>query len=218
MYRTEHTELPSMTVIKGYLENELGKLPLDVHEFTRFHERGLEALTLYLEYVAPSLPVKTREEIKFEAGLDTGDATFPQILLTGNLDRLDYDSEGNLLRVVDYKSGKPKTRGYIEGTTKDSTGDYKRQLTFYALLLSLQDDERLKTKEGLLSFVEADEKGKIHEEVYVITDEEIEALRLEILRVTKEILSGTFLSTSCDPKMSDYCHLVEEFKKRDLDT
>ncbi len=215
MYRGEHNQLPAPTLIKGYLEIELNKLPLTVHEFTRFHERGLEALTLYLEHVKSSLPVKTREEVKFEARLSTGIKDFPEILLTGNLDRLDYDSEGKLTRVVDYKSGKPKTRGYIEGTTKDSTGDYKRQLTFYALLLSLQDDERVRTREGLLSFVEADEKGKIHEEVYVVTDEEIEVLKLEILRVTNEIIDGTFLNVPCDPEKSDYCHLALEFQKRD---
>jgi len=213
LYRTEAGELPSMTKVKGYLEHELEKLPLTVHEFTRFLERGLEALSYYLESVGPSLPPKTREEIKFEAKLRTGIESFPEILITGNLDRLDYDHGGNLIQVVDYKSGKPKTRGYIEGTTKDSTGDYKRQLTFYALLLSLQDDTRFHTKEGLLSFVEADEKGKIHEETYVISEDEIKALTSEILRVTKEIVSGTFLSSPCNPLTSDYCHLVEQLKK-----
>ena len=211
-YRSEKNELPSMTTIKGYLEHELGKLPLTIHEFTRLFERGLEALTLYLETICTTLPTATREEVKFEAKLKTGDGDFPEVLLTGNLDRLDYDTEGNLIRIVDYKSGKPKTRGYIEGTTKDSPGDYKRQLTFYALLLSLQDDTRLHTRDGLLSFVESDEKGKIHEEAYVITDEEVEALRVEIIRVVHEIVQGAFLNAPCDSSVCDYCHLVDELK------
>jgi DNA helicase-2/ATP-dependent DNA helicase PcrA len=213
MYRTEHKELPSTTLVKGYLEHELEKLPLTVHEFTRLHERGLEALTLYLAEVGPALPPSTREEVKFEARLMTGDDAFPEVRLTGNLDRLDYDAGGNLITIVDYKSGKPKTRGFIEGTTKDSTGDYKRQLTFYALLLSHQDDERLHTKSGVLSFVEADEKGKIHEETYQITDEEIEALRIEIIRVALEIAHGAFLNAPCDSTQSDYCHLVDFLKQ-----
>jgi DNA helicase-2/ATP-dependent DNA helicase PcrA len=211
-YRTEKKKLPSMTLVKQYLEHELGKLPLTVHEFTRFLERGLEALTVYLDVTEGTLPPVTREEVAFTAKIQTGDETFPTVTITGKLDRLDYDEEGNLLRVVDYKSGKPKTRGYIEGTTKDSTGDYKRQLTFYALLLSLQEDERLRTREGLLSFVEADEKGKIHEEAYVITDEEIETLKREIIRVTLEIAHGTFLDTPCNPDKSDYCHLVAQLR------
>ncbi len=212
MYRTEHKKLPSISLIKTYLENELGRLPLTVHEYTRLHERGLEALSTYLAHVEMNLPVTTREEVKFEAFLETGNKDLPTVRLTGTLDRLDYNAEGNLVCVVDYKSGKPKTRGYIEGTTKDSTGDYKRQLTFYALLLSLQDTEHLHTRNGLLSFVESDEKGKIHEEAYTITSEEIEALKAEIIRVVGEITNGAFLNAPCDPEKSDYCHLVELLK------
>jgi DNA helicase II / ATP-dependent DNA helicase PcrA len=212
-YRSVNNTLPTTTLIKTYFEHELGRLPLTVHEYTRLHERGLEALTAYLDTVGPRLPMGTKEEVKFEAVLETGDETFPHVRLTGNLDRLDYDTQGNLIGIVDYKSGKPKTRGYIEGTTKDSTGDYKRQLTFYALLLSLQDDTRYHTKNGTLSFVESDEKGKIHEESYTITDEEVEALRLEILRVVREIAHGAFLNAPCDSDTSDYCHLVSMLKK-----
>lgn len=212
-YRTEKGRLPTTTLVKEYLERELERLPLTVHEYTRLHERGFEALTEYLGEIETSLPHTTREEIKFEAKLATGDESFPEIRLTGNLDRLDYDKDGTLIRIVDYKSGKPKTRGYIEGTTKDSTGDYKRQLTFYALLLSLQEDTRYHTRNGLLSFVEADEKGKIHEEAYTITDEEILALQAEIVRIVHEIANGAFLNAPCDPEKSDYCTFVTELKK-----
>ncbi len=211
-YRTKHKEIPKLTDIKMHLERQLDKLPLTVHEYTRLLERGLEALAVYVEHISKDLPYATKEEIRFEAKFETGIEEVPYINLKGNLDRLDYDAEGNLLRVVDYKSGKPRTRGYIEGTTKDSTGDYKRQLTFYALLLSLQDDARLHTREGLLSFIESDEKGKIHDEPYVITMEEIEALKIEIKRVVGEIAQGAFLNAPCDTERSDYCHLVSLLK------
>ncbi len=212
MYRTKNNTLPEVSLLKDYLENELNKLPLNIHEYTRFHERGLEAILVYLDYVGVSLPPVTKEEVKFEARLQTGNENFPEVLLTGNIDRLDYDLEGNLIRVVDYKSGKPKTRGFIEGAVKDGTGDYKRQLTFYALLLSLQENNRLHTQNGLLTFVEADDKGKVHEEAYIISEEEIEALKQDIIRVTIEIAEGKFLSLPCDPKTCDYCELVENLK------
>ncbi len=217
-YRTQHGALPKVSLVKEYLEHELGKLPLGVHEYTRFHERGFEALVAYLEAIKESLPKATKEEYKLEAKIPTGDQAFPELLLTGQLDRLDFDAPmaegGKLIRVVDYKSGKPKTRGFIEGTTKDSNGDYKRQLVFYALLLSLQDDERLHTRDCLLSFVEADEKGNIHEEMYTITPEEIADLRSEVIRVALEIAHGAFLNAPCDPTTSDYCHLVDSLRKK----
>ena len=213
-HRREKGTLPSTTELKTYLERELGKLPITPHEYVRHHERALLALTHYIAYVTENLPHETKEEYKIQVMLETGDKDFPEILLTGMLDRLDFASDGTLIRVVDYKSGKAKTRGYIEGKTKDSTGDYKRQLTFYALLLSLHDDERLKSREGVLSFIEADEKGVVHEETYVITDEEIEALKQEIIRVTKEITTGAFLTAPCDPEKSEYCGLVTELQMR----
>jgi len=40
------------------------------------------------------------------------------------------------LNVIDYKTGRPKSRNEIEGNTKNSNGDYKRQLVFYNLLLN----------------------------------------------------------------------------------
>jgi DNA helicase-2/ATP-dependent DNA helicase PcrA len=213
-YRTDHKTFPEPTLIKQFLERELGKLSITHNEFVRHHERGFEVLLTYIAHIEKSAPPETKEEFSIQATLTTGDNDFPEILLTGKLDRLDFDGEGMLVRVVDYKTGKPRTRGYIEGTTKDSTGDYKRQLTFYALLLSLYGDERYDCKNGALSFIEADDKGVIHEEAYTITDDEISLLKGEIIRVALEIAHGAFLNTPCDPEKSDYCLLAAEFQKR----
>jgi DNA helicase II / ATP-dependent DNA helicase PcrA len=211
-HRKTHGALPTTTELSAFLERALVRLPLTVEEHTRLHQHGLEALTHYLETVGPSLPPYTQEEVSLEAVLKTGDAAFPEVRLTGTLDRLDFDAllqnGGTLVRVVDYKSGKPKTRGQIEGVTKESNGNYKRQLVFYALLLSLQEDVRLRTRNFTLSFVEA-EKGRIREESYVVTDAEIDALTEEIRGVVRSIVRGTFLTEPCDPERSDYCHLVD---------
>ncbi len=212
---THHTKtntLPEPPLIKQSLEAELERLPLSVEEYTRLHERGFEAILRYVDTLQATWPARTEEERHFEARLPTGLAEWPEVFLTGSLDRLDFDDDGRLMRVIDYKSGKPRTRGYIEGTTKDSNGDYKRQLTFYALLLSLQSDDRLHTKTGCLSFLEADEKGNIHEEEFIVTEEEIATLKTEIIRVTEEITNGAFLNAPCDATICEYCDLVESLK------
>ncbi len=207
-------KMPSATLLKKYIENELGKLPIGASEYVRHHERALVALTNYLEFIKNNLPSATKEEYGIQVMLPTGLKEFPEVMLTGKLDRLDFDAEGRLLRVVDYKTGKPKTRGQIEGTTKDSDGDYKRQLVFYVLMLQLQGREDMMTQEGFLSFIEADGTGKIHEESFVITSEEVESLKQEIIRVVHEITQGTFLSEACNPEKSDYCGLVTELQSR----
>ena len=112
--------------------------------------------------------------------------------------------DGYAIRVVDYKTGKPKSRNVIEGNTKDSDGGYKRQLVFYALLLSLHDDERYLTREGMLSFVESDGKGGIKEESFSVTDAEIAELKQTIIQSAKEIISGEFIKQPCTEEESDY--------------
>jgi RecB family exonuclease len=191
-YRKKNT-MPSATELKLYLEQILSKLPLTHEGFTRMHEKGLASLVVYVE-------------------LETGLPHFPVLTLTGKLDRLDFDAEGNVVRVYDYKTGKPKTRNDIEGKTAGSQGNYKRQLTFYALLLSLYGDERYLCREGVLSFVEPDTKGQIHEEEFSITDAEIETLKAELVRVADEIVTGKFLDAPCDSESSSYCHLVSMLK------
>lgn len=211
-YHTEHGKVPSDSDIRKKLEQALNRLPVNAEEYTRLFEKGLEALLAYVPHMAKSLPKTTKEEFKLRVHLPTGLTELPELVLTGNLDRIDIGEDGYALRVVDYKTGKPKSRNVIEGNTKDSDGGYKRQLVFYALLLSLYDDEKYVCKEGVLSFVESDGKG-IKEETFVITDEEIKALKLEIIAAVKDITSGDFLTRVCEPEESDYAELAKRWQK-----
>ena len=207
--------LPEDSTIENWLAENLQKNVLSDSEYTRLHERGMKAVFGYLATLESSLSHGTDawSEYSITATLPTGIEDFPEVVLTGNFDRLDIGTDGNVIRVVDYKTGKPKTRGEIEGTTKTSDGNYKRQLVFYALLLSLQTDERLVTKNTLLSFVEPDAKGVVHEEPFTITDEEITALKAEIITATKEVMSGECLLIACDPEKTTYCHLAAEWER-----
>lgn len=198
--------------IKQQLDLSLGKYPLSVTEFTRSHERGFEAIAAYWSKLQESLKGKiSKTEYSLKVLLETGLADFPEVILTGNFDRLDFDEVGRVIKVVDYKTGKPKTRGVIEGKTKNSDGNYKRQLVFYALLLSLHKDAEFHCRTGVLSFVEPDKKGVIHEEEFNITEEEISELKKQIIDATREVVSGECLTKSCDPSKSNYCHLVDVF-------
>jgi RecB family exonuclease len=165
---------------------------------------------VYVPHMVQTLPKTTKEEFKLRVHLQTGLAELPELVLTGNLDRIDIGDDGYALQVVDYKTGKPKSRNVIEGNTKDSDGGYKRQLVFYALLLSLHDDERYLTRNGRLSFVEP-EKGTIKEESFTITETDIEDLKKTIIAATKDIVSGQFLTTVCEEDESDYFELAKRW-------
>ncbi|MCA9357708.1 ATP-dependent helicase [Candidatus Kaiserbacteria bacterium] len=196
-----------LTKAPQLLRQSLEKEAISDEEYVRLHERGMNALVAYLPQVHAEGLKESKTEYHIEAVLETGIPEYPELKLNGNLDRVDF-KDGLVTQVVDYKTGKPKTRNHIEGKTADSHGDYKRQLVFYALLLSLQKDTTLHSRTGKLSFVEADKNGVIKEEVFVITDEEIAGLKAELIRVTKEIVSGEALKSACDSDMCHYCDLV----------
>ncbi len=212
-HHTQNGKVPSDSQIKQKLEEELNRLPVNTVEYVRLLEKGFEALMIYVPHLKQTLPASTKEEMKLRVLLPTGIPELPELVLTGKLDRIDIGEDGYALRVVDYKTGKPKSRNVIEGNTKDGDGGYKRQLVFYALLLTLHDDERYMCKEGVLSFVEGDSKGGVKEEAFTITESEIEELKVTIINATKEIIAGAFLKNKCDPNTSDYCSLVEELLK-----
>lgn len=195
------------------LRRALDAQAISDEEFTRLHERGSEALVAYLPGMQAHTLTESRTEFHLEATLQTGLNEYPELKLSGNLDRVDF-SNGKLIRVTDYKTGKPKSRNHIEGKTASSNGEYKRQLVFYALLLSLQPDSDLHCRTGVLSFVEPAPNGEVKEEMFEITDEEIETLKVELIAAAKEIASGTALQSVCDPESCHYCDLVSAWEVR----
>lgn len=204
---------PSFDWVRTRLSHFLDRSGFSPTTYARFHTDALALLVPYLERCAQTVAPQTREEFKMTTTLETHVSTFPTLTLTGTFDRLDCTADGTLIRVVDYKTGKPKTRGVIEGTTQDSHGGYKRQLVFYALLLKQNADPLLQSREMVLSFVEPDTHGRIHEETYVITDEEIDALQKEIDAMIENIVSGGFIADDPDPT-SPYVSYVAALRER----
>jgi hypothetical protein len=206
--------LPSFSEIKSRLEFELGKLPLSTVEFTNLLAKGLELLAIYVPHLESSLPAATKEELSLRVSLPLGLPEMPELTLTGKLDRVDIGYDGQTLRVVDYKTGKPKTRNDIEGKTAKADAGYRRQLSFYSLLLHLHGDDRYLTDTGVLSFVEADGKGRIHEEQFESGEAERKSLIEEITVAVSLLLRGDFLSDEKLLEESDYAHLGRQLLSR----
>lgn len=121
------------------------------------------------------------------------------ITLTGKIDRIEWaDQSKRTVRVVDYKTGSGKTTGQIEGSTADSSGDLKRQLVFYKLLIDL--DRRLQNitfGEAVLDFVqEPSDKGKDGIRRFTITSQEVEDLKKTIRSVMSDIKNLKFPRTT----------------------
>lgn len=214
---TQTGTAPSESDIIARLTKQLKKLPLSPAEYARLHEHAVAILVPYCAHTMATVSLKTQEEFTVKVLLATGIPELPEIPLTGNLDRLDFAPDGSVCRVVDYKTGKPKTRNEIEGKTKTSDGNYKRQLVFYALLLTLYGDKRYACTTGTLSFVEPDAKGMIHEETFTITETEISELKQEIIAAVQAFIDGTAFSAA-ELAESKYGHLAAELVRERLIT
>jgi DNA helicase-2/ATP-dependent DNA helicase PcrA len=172
-------------------------------DLAAYKEKGEEVLSSYYDFnlTTPAVPLATEKNIKSQLG---------DIEITGKLDRLEWVSQADkTVRVVDYKTGKAKTMGQIEGTTQDSDGELQRQLEFYKLLIDSDKGLNYKFGEGMLDFVEeAREKGKSGERRFQVTDEQIEGLKQTILTTMQSIRSLQFPRTT-DLKKCEKCYFLD---------
>ena len=120
------------------------------------------------------------------------------VRIGGRIDKVEWiDQKHNLVSVVDYKTGQPKTRNEIEGKTAHSDGNYKRQLLFYKLLADLDKSFTLVVKNGVFSFIEPDKQtGKLRREEFELKKEEVDDLRKTIKEVMSEIRALHFARTT----------------------
>jgi DNA helicase-2/ATP-dependent DNA helicase PcrA len=187
----------------AHLEKETLK-PEDARELLK---KGKRALTGYFNAFHKSWPKEVITEFKIEAALSPG------LKITGKIDKMEIlktDPLKNLaeVNVVDYKTSKPKTRGEIEGLTKNSNGDIKRQLVFYNLLLNkYKDGKRYKMVSGEIDFIEPDEKGSCKRKIFSVDKEEVAELESLIKKTAEEIINLDFWNKGCGKKDCEFCAL-----------
>lgn len=185
---------PKETLLKDF-ESALHRETMTTSDFNDRLAHGKKVLTKYYDKYEKEFAPSLFTEKGFGNSL-TSQTHLDDILLTGKVDRIDLINKGeNTVRFTDYKTGKTKTRNEIEGNTKNSDGDYKRQLTFYRLLAELDPSFKYKVGETVLDFIEPDAKGDFHQEKFIITDQEVEELKQTIKDSAKEIRNLNFART-----------------------
>lgn len=126
--------------------------------------------------------------------------------LSGRIDLIEPVGKGGAI-IHDFKTGRPKSRRQIDGSSPESKYNYLRQLTFYKLLLDKYKDGQWKADVGVIDFVEPDEKGRIKSEMFEIRNNNIDELVEEIRVVGDQILSLNFWDISCGEKDCQWCKL-----------
>jgi DNA helicase-2/ATP-dependent DNA helicase PcrA len=195
-------------------EESLAHEPIKESEYEEALEKGRRALPAFYDAYHTTWSPRALNEARVEA-LPLEDGT----LINGKLDRIEFLGSDpirkgtvalELVRVVDYKTGKPKSRNDIEGNTASSDGDYKRQLVFYKLLLDKEG--RRDMRDGVIQFIEPDDRGKLHREEFEITSGEVKVLEKLVMDVAREILDLSFWNKGCHEKDCKYCELRKGMK------
>ena len=212
--------LPKDTLIQHF-EYALKKEFLSKTDFTDRLEHGRQVLDFYYDAVfngqnfggdviMPPLFVE-----KFFGGKLNKTVLFDgavEIQLSGRIDRVDLlNLEQKTVRVVDYKTGSPRSENVILGEA--STGEYserelalpqtirgrlQRQMVFYKLLAEQDKTFSFSVEQVEFDFVEPDgtHKDKHTTRRFTVSDQAVTDLKQLIIEVMREIRELRFLENS----------------------
>lgn len=129
--------------------------------------------------------------------------------LKGKLDKLEFD--GKNINVVDYKSGDidkalPQLKGPNDKTPEG--GNYWRQAVFYKILIDNYDQKDWQVISTEFDFVEPDKKKEYRKEKIVITPEDTNIVKEQILDAWEKIQAKDFY-TGCGKEDCHWCNFVK---------
>ena len=187
---------PDLQFLINRFNDSLVQEIMQKSDYENTKEKGEKILTYYFNAYKDNFIKPLFTELRIGIGSNPIPFLNEDIRLQGVIDKIEPTTTKGFVKVVDYKSGKTKTVGEIEGTTKNSDGEYKRQLIFYKLLCDLDKSLNFVVKEAEIDFVESASEGKAKKVSFEITKEQVEDLKITIKNVMKDILDLKFGKTT----------------------
>jgi DNA helicase-2/ATP-dependent DNA helicase PcrA len=162
-------------------------------DLDKYKQRGKDFLQSYLGQLSLDQNLDYRCEFSFR----NHDVQLGQVPLTGQLDRLDLDNQNKLLKVVDYKTGKPFTTSQWLKVNNLKSWKYRRQMLFYKILIEESGEfESFDINSGAVEFVEAGKDDTDYLFEITFASEEIDRMKLLIQAVYQKIINLEFPSQS----------------------
>ena len=201
--RYRRSERISSAYLLASFRRALDRQPLSSLDRPATVERGERALRGYFRTYHRRWSRSIINEFRIRGAL-----LEPELKLTGQIDKLEWlTAASQEIKVVDYKTGRPKTRREILGHNKNSSGDYYRQLVFYKLLLDNYERGRYRVVSGEIDFIEPSNRGDYKKERFELTDVAVRELKELIEKVAAEIRSLKFLNQGCGKAGCEACTL-----------
>lgn len=199
-------QIPTLEELLGLFDQALTKEIISQADLRGFTLKGHKVLTSYYERHLRTVTPTVAVEYSFDSHHVTQKTAHGDIWLTGRLDKLELlDPTDNSVRVIDYKTGRAKTRNEIEGKTADADGNYKRQLVFYQLLADADKQFIYKVRETGLAFVDDDQRFNV--EKFTISQDEVEDLRRLIDQVFGQMLNLEFPHVENPKRQCEFCDI-----------
>lgn len=176
--------------------------------------RGKQILRSYYDTYVDRFTRNVQVKLRIPSVLIPSEDSSSTIKLTGEIDLVEYlDHSLTSVDVIDFKTGRAKSRGEIQGQTKGADGNYYRQLVFYKLLLQ-HFRPSWTVREGVLDFVQPDSKGVMHRESFQISDSEVRELTATIHESVRDILGLNFWNRECKDGKCEWCALRRSLDHR----
>lgn len=204
--------VPVSFLLKRF-ETALSNEPLQGELYQDALIKGRRALTGYYQTRARHFSPDAKIEWKVR-GPSLPITPEQTLLLSGTLDRL--ETVNGRLTVSDFKTRAPLSRNEIQGKTVSSNGNYFRQLLFYKLLVD-STDPPVPLTQGILDFIEPNDRGVYKHEVFELEDFDTQNLIREIQRVAEEISTLSFWNNRCSDPDCHYCALRDTIENRNSD-
>jgi len=183
-----NTNLPDLDYIKKIIDTALKNELLLEKDKESIKKEAEEIITKYLTQLDLNQEIFETEYSYSRLGL-----TFEDTLLAGKIDLIEWiDRSQKSARIVDYKTGRSKTRNEILGLTKSADKSIFRQLQFYKLLTQLDKNKFFTPVEFEVRFVKPKKNGQFRSEIFSTDEIETESLQEEIRQVIAKIRKFEF--------------------------
>lgn len=207
-------KVPSFGTWKELFERALAAQPMPQKDKKFYLEKGIRDLGGYYEHYRDSFHTDCRTEISFSRK----NSVLGGIPLTGKIDKIEI-LDGNKVRVVDYKTGKAKSRDEILGLNKNGKKDVHNQMVFYKVLAQHSEDFPYEIESTVIDFIEPKmPSGEYIREVFQISEEEVEQLKETIRNVYEKIQNLEFEPTDdesiCGSSYSFTCPYLDICRRR----
>jgi DNA helicase-2/ATP-dependent DNA helicase PcrA len=184
--------------------------PLSEADHARLSVIGPELITNWISAHVSELKLYGYNELGIRGVIVPGIG----LTLSGQIDRLEYiNNSQTFVRVIDFKTGKTKTRTDVAGEIKSSDGNYYRQLCFYKLLLDNYRDGMYKMEQGSIAFIEPKSNGEYIEHTFVIPESDIVGLVETIAKMESDLRAGLYWDHIPDPKKCNFVDLVTRLQQ-----